>query len=288
MDNFRDNQYIPFPSVLLDVREENKTIKRFLVQLPDNLRKQQIIPGQFFQLSVIGYGEIPISVSDHDPDAGTLLFCIANTGSITNKFHQMDKDQRIGLRGPYGNGFPVSSFQDKNIVLLAGGIGLVPLRSVISYFFKNPDTFNSLEILYGAKSSSDIIFKNDLKQWRLKPKTFLRMTIDNPEKGWSGNTGFVSTFLSPDYAEKSEILFKTDPEFKNTKVLVVGPPAMYKSVFSALNHIQFPDKEVLVSLENRMKCGIGKCGHCNCGAKYVCLDGPIFSLFELKNLPKEY
>jgi len=288
MDNFQDNQYIPFPSVLLDVREENKTIKRFLVQLPDHLRQQKIIPGQFFQLSAIGYGEIPISVSDFDPEAGTIMFCIANTGSITTKFHQLSKDQLIGLRGPFGNGFPVTSFLGKNIVLLAGGIGLVPLRSVVSYFFRNPDAFNKIEILYGAKSTSDIIFRNEIKQWRLKPKTSFKMTIDNPEKGWSGNTGFVSNFLLSSYSEKSEILFAEDPEFKNTKVLVVGPPAMYKSVFNALSDIHFPDKEVLLSLENRMKCGIGKCGHCNCGSKYVCLDGPIFSWFELKNLPKEY
>lgn len=288
MDNFQDNQYIPLPSVLLDVRDENQSIKRFLVQIPDNLRNQQIIPGQFFQLSVIGYGEVPISISDFDPEAGTIMFCIANTGSITNKFHQLQKEQIIGIRGPFGNGFPILSFQGKNIILLAGGIGLVPLRSVVSYFFRNPDAFNKLEILYGAKSSSDIIFKNDIKQWRLKPNTIFKISIDKPEKDWSGNTGFVSSFLDASFTDKSETLFQIDPDFSKTKILVVGPPAMYKSVFSALEKIHFPDKEVLLSLENRMKCGIGKCGHCNCGSKYVCLDGPVFSWFELKNLPKEY
>jgi sulfhydrogenase subunit gamma (sulfur reductase) len=275
MDEFRDNQYIPGMASILDARFETSSIKRFLVQIPESMRKIPVLPGQFFQISCPGFGEVPISVSDYDSEAGTLLFCIANTGMVTNKIHELEKDKMIGLRGPYGNGFPISVLKDKNVVLIAGGIGLVPLRSVVSYFFKNPDSFKKLEILYGTKSTSEIIYKNEIKQWRLKPNTILKATIDNPEKGWSGNTGFVSTFLDSSFSDKSEILFSIDPERKNTKILVVGPPVMY-------------DKDVYFSLENRMKCGIGKCGHCNCGSKYVCLDGPIFSWFELKNLPKEY
>lgn len=288
MDEFLDNHYIPNNATILDARFETASIKRFLVQIPENMRKGPVLPGQFFQISAVGYGEVPISVSDYDSEAGTLLFCIANTGTITQKLHLLEKDQFLGLRGPYGNGFPIGTLKDQHVILIAGGIGLVPLRSIVSYYFKNPDSFKKMEILYGAKSASDIIYKNDIKQWRLKPNTILKATIDNPEKGWSGNTGFVSTFLDPSFADKSEILFGLDPEHKSTKILIVGPPVMYQSIIKGLEKINFSDKDVYFSLENRMKCGIGKCGHCNCGSKYVCLDGPIFSWYELKNLPKEY
>lgn len=288
MDEFRDNQYIPSLATILDSRAETTTIKRFLVQIPDVLRKVPVLPGQFFQLSVPGFGEVPISVSDYDEEAGTLLFCISNTGTVTNKIHDLQKDKMIGIRGPYGNGFPIGDFKNKYVILIAGGIGLVPLRSVVGYFFKNPDSFKKLEVLYGAKSASDIIYKNDIKQWRLKPNTILKATIDNPEKDWNGNTGFVSSFLDPAFSDKSETIFNLDPEKKNTKVLVVGPPVMYQSIIRELEKLNFSDRDVFFSLENRMKCGIGKCGHCNCGSKYVCLDGPIFSWYELKSLPKEY
>jgi NAD(P)H-flavin reductase len=288
MDESPYNQYIPSVATILDARFETSTIKRFLVQIPESFRKIPVIPGQFFQISRIGYGEVPISVSDYDAEAGTLLFCIANTGTITSKIHELEKDKVLGLRGPYGNGFPMSELKDKNVILIAGGIGLVPLRSVVSYFFKNPDSFKKLEILYGTKAASELIYKNEIKQWRLKPNTILKATIDTPEKGWSGNTGFVSTFLDAGFSDKSEVLFTIDPERKNTKVLVVGPPVMYQSIIKGLEQLNFSDKDVYFSLENRMKCGIGKCGHCNCGSKYVCLDGPIFSWQELKNLPKEY
>lgn len=288
MDEIRFNQYVPSLASILDTRYETSSIKRFLVQIPEALRKTPVLPGQFFQISAIGYGEIPISVSDYDGEAGTLLFCIANTGTITQKLHHLEKDQVLGLRGPYGNGFPMGVLKDQNVILIAGGIGLVPLRSVVSYFFKNTDSFKKLEILYGTKSASEIIYKNEIKQWRLKPNTILKATIDNPEKGWSGNTGFVSTFLDSSFADKSEILFTIDPERKNTKIFVVGPPVMYNSIIKGLEKLNFSDKNVYFSLENRMKCGIGKCGHCNCGSKYVCLDGPIFSWSELKSLPKEY
>jgi sulfhydrogenase subunit gamma (sulfur reductase) len=288
MDEFCENQYIPSIASILDTRLETPSIKRFLVQLPDKIKKLPILPGQFFQISIMGFGEVPISVSDYDSDAGTLLFCIADTGTITHKIHGLEKDQVLGLRGPFGNGFPMTLLKNQNVILIAGGIGLVPLRSVVSYSFKNPDGFKKLEILYGAKSSSDIIYKNEIKQWRLKPNTILKATIDNPEKGWTGNTGFVSKFIDETFSDRSEILYHLDPERKNTKILVVGPPVMYQSIIKELEKINFSDKDVYFSLENRMKCGIGKCGHCNCGSKYVCLDGPIFSWYELKNLPKEY
>ena len=143
-------------------------------------------------------------------------------------------------------------------------------------------------MLYGAKSSNDLIYKNEIDEWKQHSKLGIKVSIDKPESGWKGNVGFVTSFLDSAYNERSEILFNLDKEFKKTKILICGPTPMVNASIKALNIIQFPDKDIFITLENRMKCGIGKCGHCNIGHKYVCSDGPVFSLKELKSLPKEF
>ncbi len=280
------NPYQTYDAEIIQTKEETSMIKSFLVEMPKSLEGKSIMPGQFFQLSVPGYGEAPISVSEVNEK--TLLFCIANMGSLTQKIHSLGSGDKIALRGPYGNGFPIAQVTGSNLVLVAGGIGLVPLRSVVAYFFHHQDKFKNLEILYGAKSSKDIIYKEDIKQWRHKPNTIFKLTIDKPEKDWNGNTGFVTEFLSASSSDPSETLFQIDKEFSQTHVFVVGPPMMLNSVYKALSQIQFPPDKTFVSLENRMKCGIGKCGHCNSGSQYVCLDGPVFSWKTLQAMPNEY
>jgi len=282
------NHYLPSFAKILEKKSENPSTKSFLLSIPPSIQEANIMPGQFFQLSVLGYGEVPISISEVNTQEKTLLFCIANTGAITSKLHQLEPGDEISIRGPYGNGFPVAALKGKNIVVVAGGIGLVPLRSLIHYFFENEGYFQHCEILFGAKSTSDMVYREEIKQWRLKNNTTVKVTIDKAEKDWHGNVGFVTNFLQQQCPEHSEVLFSMDPSFENTVILVVGPPVMYKNVFKALEKIEFPDNKVFLSLENHMKCGVGKCGHCNCGEKYVCLDGPIFSWSELKTLPKEY
>jgi NAD(P)H-flavin reductase len=284
--NQTTNPYLPSYAQIIQTKEENSTIKSFLLELPETIAQELIMPGQFFQLSIPGYGEAPISVSEINEK--TLLFCVANMGSFTQKIHTLGVGDKIGLRGPYGNGFPISASTNSNLVLLAGGIGLVPLRSVVSYFFHHQDNFKNLEILYGAKSSNDIIYRDDIKQWRHKSNTIFKLTIDKPEKDWNGNTGFVTQFLNPTTSDPSEVLFHLDKNFSQTKIFVVGPPMMLNSVYQALAAINFPAEHVFVSLENRMKCGIGKCGHCNAGSQYVCLDGPVFSWKTLQSMPDEY
>lgn len=282
------NHYLPSFVKILEIKSENPLTKSFLLSIPPSMRETNIMPGQFFQLSVLGFGEVPISISEVNTQEKTLLFCIANTGAITSKLHQLEPGDEIGIRGPYGNGFPVAALKGKNMVVVAGGIGLVPLRSLIHYFFENEGVFHHCEILFGAKSTSDMVYREEIKQWRLKNNTTVKVTIDKAEKDWNGNVGFVTNFLQQQCPDHSEVLFSMDPSFENTVILVVGPPVMYKNVFKALEKIEFPDNKVFLSLENHMKCGVGKCGHCNCGEKYVCLDGPIFSWSELKTLPKEY
>ncbi|MDD4028685.1 MAG: FAD/NAD(P)-binding protein [Caldisericia bacterium] len=284
-----NNPYLPFFASIREVGQQTSTVKHFLVDLPKENYPEKFIPGQFYQLSIPGVGEAPISVSDYDPINHTLLFCIAKTGVVTSQIHTLQKGDYLGLRGPFGNGFPMDTFRGKNIVLVAGGIGLVPLRSVVEDYFRNQDQYGELEILFGARNSQEIIYREEMKQWRLKKKTTCKITIDKPEKGWDGNVGFVCNLVDKSYCDCSEVLFHhTSPDQTNTVILVVGPPVMFQSILNNLSTIHFPDDLVYVSLENHMKCGIGKCGHCNCGGKYVCQDGPIFSWKELKTLEKEY
>lgn len=289
MPTTSQNEYLPFYARIREIGQQTATVKHFWVELPNDKSPKKYVPGQFYQLSLPGVGEVPISISDFDPKANALLFCIAKTGVVTSKIHALKEGEYLGLRGPYGNGFPMDTFQGKNIVVVAGGIGLVPLRSVIEEYFRNSDKYGELEILYGARNSNEIVYKEEMKQWRLKKKTTCKITIDKPEKGWDGNTGFVCNLVDQSYCDCSEVLFHgNSSDQSNTVVLVVGPPVMFQSILDQLSSIQFPDDSVFVSLENHMKCGIGKCGHCNCGGKYVCQDGPIFSWKELKSMEKEY
>jgi NAD(P)H-flavin reductase len=280
--------YIPLPSEIVEIKEQGTNIKSFLVKLPKEINSSEIMPGQFFEISVFGQGEAPISISDVFINNNTLLFCVANVGTVTEKLHSLKAGSTVGIRGPFGNGFPMSSFKGKNLILLGGGIGLAPLRAVASYFFDNVESFGKLELLYGARSSKDLIYKDELKQWRLKANTIVKISIDKPEKDWKGNVGFVTSFLDPNFADRSEILFNNDKEFKETKLIICGPPPMINTTIKTIEKLNFPQQEVFIALENRMKCGMGKCGHCNIGSKYVCLDGPIFTLSELKQLPKEF
>lgn len=283
-----NNQYLPLTSEIIEIKEQGTNIKSFLIKIPEDINSSDIMPGQFFEISIFGQGEVPISVSDVFENSKTLLICVANVGTVTEKLHSLKIGSNIGIRGPFGNGFPMSSFKGENLILLGGGIGLAPLRAVASYFFNNIGVFNKLELLYGARSSKDLIYKEELKQWRLKTNTIVKISIDKPEKNWKGNVGFVTSFLDPNFSDRSEILFNIDKEFKKTKLLICGPPQMINTTVKTIDRINFPINNVFIALENRMKCGMGKCGHCNIGGKYVCIDGPIFALSELKQLPKEY
>lgn len=283
-----NNLFLPILSEIVEIKEQGNNIKSFLLKFPREINVNDIKPGQFFEVSIFGQGEVPISVSDVFGNDNSILLCIANVGTVTEKIHSLKIGDTVGVRGPFGNGFPMSSFKGSNIILLGGGIGLAPLRSVISYFSNNIDFFGKLEIFYGARSSKDLIYKDELKQWRLKQNIIIKVSIDNPEKDWKGNVGFVTQFLDLNFSDKSEILSSVDKEFKQTKLLICGPPLMMDAAIKAVRNIKFPEANVYLSLENRMKCGLGKCGHCNIGSKYVCVDGPVFRLDELKYLPKEY
>ena len=201
---------------------------------------------------------------------------IKKTGELTDALHEIEEGQEIGIRGPYGNGFPLEYLKGKDIVFIAGGIGLAPVRSVIMHCLKNRADYGKLTIIYGARSVEDLCFKDDLfNNWPKEENTQVYVTIDRPQEGWEGHVGFV-----PDYIKE----IAPNPQI----AIICGPPVMIKFSLPALTGLGFQSDDVITTLELRMKCGIGKCGRCNIGHKYVCLDGPVFTLTQLNEMPNEY
>ncbi len=230
-------------------------------------------PGQFIQLSVFGIGEAPISISSSPFNKDTIGLCVRKAGDVTSAIHKLEAGSYIGIRGPLGNGFPVEEMKGKDLLFIAGGLGLAPLRSLINYVLERRDDFAKITILYGAKNLGEILFADELELWKTRKDIELDITLDKPDDNWSGKSGVITRLIPP-----------LDLEPTNTYALVVGPPVMYKYVLLELQTKQISEDHIIMSLERRMKCGIGKCGHCQINGVYVCLDGPEFSYHTLKFL----
>jgi NAD(P)H-flavin reductase len=207
-----------------------------------------------------------------------LEFAIKRVGLLTDELHQIEVGQQIGVRGPYGNGFPVEACKGKDMVFIAGGIGLAPLRSFIKFCFKHREDYGKITILYGSRSKADLCFKEELLDlWPNEPNTEVFVTIDNPETEWGGHVGFVPAYLE-----------EVSPSSNGAVAVVCGPPIMIKFVLQSLEKMGYGDDQVITTLEMRMKCGIGKCGRCNIGSEFICLDGPVYYLKQLRDLPPEW
>ena len=251
------NPYIPSVAPILEVRDETPDTKTFRIgaELPFK-------PGQFVELSVFGYGEAPISISGGDDEAIELT--IRAVGNVTKKIHRMEEGDYVGIRGPFGNGWPIEKAVDKNILIIAGGIGLAPLKPVVEYVCKHRERFKDATLLYGARRPSLMLFKYKFEEWRKYMDILL--TVDEAEPGWEGHVGVVTTLCD-------KIRHVAD-----TITYMCGPPIMMKYTSMVLIELGFPPSEMYLSLERNMKCGIGICGHCGVGGVYVCRDGPVFSL----------
>ncbi len=239
---------------------------------PDNF---DFSPGQFMQVSIFGVGEAPISISSSPFNKDRIGICVRKAGDVTSAIHKLQEGSYLGIRGPLGNGFPVEKMRGKNLLFIAGGLGLAPLRSLINYVIEKRDDFAKITILYGAKSPGEMLFTEELELWRAREDIELDITVDMPDNGWPGKSGVITTLIPP---------LKIEPS--NTYALVVGPPVMYKYVLLELKAKQIPEDHIIMSLERRMKCCIGKCGHCQVNGVYVCLEGPVFSYSTLKSLPE--
>ncbi|NQT20292.1 MAG: FAD/NAD(P)-binding protein [Planctomycetes bacterium] len=268
--------YLPRPATIVKVRQVTPTEKLFELRLDDgsDLGHQ---PGQFVEVSLFGYGEAPISVSSSPTRKGTFELCVRAAGSLTNAMHKLPEGATIGIRGPYGNGFDTEQLKGKDILFIGGGIGLVPLRSLINYVLDNRGDYGKTTILYGTKSPAEILFTDELKAWEEDPTVDFRMTVDRGDENWTGHIGVITTLLED---------LETGPA--TTYAVVVGPPIMYKFVLLSLRSQDFRDDHVIVSLERRMKCGVGKCGHCQMNSIYVCQDGPVFNYARIKDFPEAF
>ncbi|NIM10666.1 MAG: hydrogenase [Candidatus Aminicenantes bacterium] len=234
-------------------------------------------PGQFMELSVFGIGECPISITSTPTRPEFLEFAVRKVGSVSGALHDLGAGDYIGLRGPFGNGFPIETMKGKDIFFIAGGIGLAPLRGLINYMLDNRDDFGTIDIVYGARTPELLCFSDEFETWKNAPRTQLHLTVDSEAPGWDGNVGLVPTVVK-----------ELNISWQGRIAIACGPPIMIKFTLINLAEMGYPDESVITTLELKMKCGVGKCGRCNIGSKYVCMDGPVFRLSELKELPAEY
>ena len=229
-------------------------------------------------ISVPPIGEALFSITSSPTEKNFMEFSIKRCGAVTEYLHGLEVGTEIGIRGPYGNNFPVEDeLKGKDLLFIGGGIGLAPLRSVINYVMDNRDNYGQVDIVYGARTSGDLVHTKDIfENWPSRPNTNVHLTVDREEEGWDGHVGFVPSYIK-------ELGFDT-----NKVALICGPPIMIKFVLQGLEEIGFKKEQVYTTLELKMKCGVGKCGRCNIGDKYVCKDGPVFRCDEIQELPDQY
>lgn len=230
-------------------------------------------PGQFVEISIFGIGEAPISITSSPTRNGSFELAIRNVGGVTNALHNLEKGAVVGIRGPFGNGFPISNMIGKDILFIAGGIGLFPLRSLIQYVLDRRSEFGKVLVLFGATSPSVRMFVDDLADWKNNQTIEFHETVDRGDDTWTGNVGVITTLIP-------KVQF--DP--RRTVAVIVGPPIMYRFVINELKKRDIPDENIVMSLERRMKCGVGKCGHCQINGVYVCQEGPVFTLAQTRSL----
>ena len=269
---------IPTVCQITDIRQDTPDVKTFRVLTLDGKKPFIHKPGQCAMLSMPGIGEALFSITSSPTNPDYVEFSIKKCGCVTSWIHAAEVGQQITVRGPYGNGFPVeTAFKGQDMLFIAGGIGLAPLRSVINYCRHYRDRYGKIDIVYGSRSMQDLVdYKEIIEEWSKDAGVNVYLTIDREQPEWTGHVGFV-----PNYVK--ELGFSTD------KIAVLcGPPIMIKFTLAGLVDIGFDQTQVYTTLELRMKCGFGKCGRCNVGSKYVCKDGPVFRCDELDELPDEY
>ena len=278
MADMANEVLVPKLGVVTDVRIDTPDVKTFRVNGLDGGVVFKHMPGQCAMLSIPGVGEAMFSITSSPTNTEYMEFSIKKCGCLTSWLHQMDVGQQITIRGPYGNGFPVeTAFKGQDLLFVAGGIGLAPLRSVINYVRANRANYGKVDIVYGSRSKDDIVDYNEIiSEWCKEDGINVHLTIDREQEGWDGHVGFV-----PNYVK--ELNFTTDKT-----VIICGPPIMIKFTLAGLIELGFDKTQVYTTMELKMKCGVGKCGRCNIGDKYVCKDGPVFRCDELGELPDEY
>ena len=281
---YKHDVLVPMVGVITDIRQETPDVKTFRVNAPEGGKLFEHMPGQCAMLCVPGVSEGMFSITSSPTNKEYQEFSIKRCGMLTDHLHTLEVGDQITVRGPYGNNFPVDTvLKGKDLVFIAGGIGLAPLRSVINYVIDNRADYGRVDIVYGSRSADDLVQLKEIRElWMKTEGVNVHLTIDREQEGWEGHVGFVPTYLK-ELGEGGQIEFGV-----NTISLVCGPPIMIKFVLAALKDMGVNKDKIYTTLELRMKCGVGKCGRCNIGSKYVCKDGPVFRCDEIDELPNEY
>lgn len=268
-----ESVYLPVMARVLKVEQMTELEKLFTLQLPGG-RTLGNKPGQFVEVSLMGIGEAPISISSSPSRSnGTFELCVRRVGDLTNAMHQMQAGQSLGIRGPFGHGFAIDRMRGKDMLFAAGGLGLAPLRSLINQVLDERGSFGRVIILYGTKHPSEILFNEELQEWAERDDIEFHMTVDRADEDWSGNVGVITTLFP-----------KVSVNPRNTVAATCGPPIMYRFVLMEMLGKGIPETQIYLSLERRMKCGVGKCGHCQINDLYCCQDGPVFTYAQVKGL----
>jgi sulfhydrogenase subunit gamma (sulfur reductase) len=265
--------YLPTTATIADIRTEGKREKVFTLQLPPGLSLGHQ-PGQFVEVSLLGVGEAPISISSSPSRSnGTFELCVRKVGDVTGMLHTMKPGDTLGIRGPFGRGFPIERFRGKDMLFAPGGLGLAPLRSLINQVLDERGHFGRVIIAYGARDPSELLFKDELERWSQRSDIELYQTVDRGDESWTGPVGVITTLFP-----------KIEVHARNTVAVTIGPPVMYRFVLMELLGKGISEGNIWLSLERRMKCGVGKCGHCQINHLYTCQSGPSFSYAEIKHL----
>lgn len=270
-----NNPFLPYTGTLVEVRDLAEGIKLLRVRLEDEAGRAAFAdyrPGQFAFVSAFGVGEVPFGLAGTPARSPEPEFAVARLGTVTSALHGLEEGTPVGVRGPMGNWFPMDEFRGKNLVIIGGGIGFAPLRPVIQYALDHRADYGHLTILAAARAPNLLVFREEYEEWAAAPDTEFHVTVDVGDETWTGNVGLVT-----------ELQAKVSPSPRDAVAITCGPPIMIKFVTQLLQKQGFAPEQIYTTLEMKMKCGLGKCGRCNIGERYVCVDGPVFSHAQILN-----
>jgi len=277
------NPYLPYPvrisEIITETEDKNLKTFKYVFINPEDEEKFDYKAGQFAELSIAGKGEIPIGIASSPVEKGFLKFTVNKVGLVSTHLHNMKVGDVMGIRGPLGTWYPWDTMEGKNVVIIGGGFAFTTLRSSIVYMLANRDRFKEIHVIYGARTPGMLLYVDELKEWEKRDDIHMHITVDaTDDPDWKYNKGFVPTITDQKAPHGND----------DTYAIICGPPIMIKFTQPVLEKLNYAHDHIIMSLENRMKCGIGICGHCNIGRHFVCKDGPVFTLNQLNNMPREY
>ena len=273
-----NDPFIPYLATVQSVVDLTPDVKLYTVEFNDLVVRDSFTyrPGQFVFISVFGMGEVPFGITSVAHRNEGLQFAVRRVGTVTSALHELEEGATVGVRGPFGNSFPLEDYEGKNIFIIGGGIGMAPLRPVINTVLDRRESYGDLLIINGARTPRDLVFAPEFDTWAQSPRTRLELTVDRGDDNWTGRVALV-----PD------VVRDVKPSPDNMIAITCGPPIMIHFTLQALKELGFADRQIVTTLESNMKCGLGKCARCNVGDKYVCKDGPVFDFEQISHLFEE-